>query len=461
MRTLPITLRLTLAYTAAMLLVLLAAGLFVALRLRADLDDRVNNNLQARNAAALNAYREGTSLAAVALEDPEESFVQLLDASGTVVQSGGEVVAPAVLPDEVREARDGRVVVERSLPGVDGPARVLATGFAADGQQLTMVTGQSLLDRNEALSSVVDSFLWGGLTSLLLASAAGYGLARAGLAPVEAMRRRAAEISMAGLPARLPLPPARDEVRRLGETLNAMLARIREAFERERRFVADASHELRTPLAVMRTELDGALLLRPGEPDVRLALQAVRSECCRLTRLADDLLVLARLDEGRLPLRTTSVDLGELLMLVRDQYADLAADAGRFITLDIPRTVSVQADPDRLRQVLSNLLDNAIRHGDGEIALRTSLMTDGVEICVSDHGHGFPTGFPDRAFERFSRADSTRSEAGAGLGLAMVRAIADAHGGRVWITGNTETTVHLWLPRSSKLSPHSHLISAS
>jgi signal transduction histidine kinase len=88
-------------------------------------------------------------------------------------------------------------------------------------------------------------------------------------------------------------------------------------------------------------------------------------------------------------------------------------------------------------------------------------MTDGVEICVSDHGHGFPTGFRTGRSNGFSCADSTRSEAGAGLGLALVRAIADAHGGRVWITGNTETTVHLWLPRSSKLSPHSHLISAS
>ena len=456
MKKLPITVRLTVAFAAAMLLVLLAAALFVALRLRADLDDQVDNNLRARNTAALNAYREGTSLAAVAVEDPEESFVQLLDDSGAVLQSGGEVIGPAALPDEVRQARRGPVMVERNLAGVDGPARVLVSGITVDDRQLAIVTGQSLLDRNEALSSVVDSFLWGGATSLLLASAAGYGLAKAGLAPVEAMRRRAAEVSMAGLPVRLPLPPAKDEIRRLGETLNTMLARIGEAFERERSFVADASHELRTPLAVMRTELDGALLMRSSEPDVRLALLATRSECCRLTRLADDLLVLARLDGGRLPLRTTSIEVAELLVLVRDHYADLAAEAGRFITLDAPQTVSVQADPDRVRQVLSNLLDNAIRYGGGEIALRASPAADGVEISVSDHGPGFPSGFVDRAFERFSRADSMRGEAGAGLGLALVRAIALAHGGRVWITAKAVTTIHFWLP-----NPHSHLISAS
>lgn len=456
MRRLPIRIRLTAAFATAMLLMLFGAALFVALRLRADLDDRVNNNLHARSVAAVNAYREGTSLAAVALEDPEESFVQLLDQSGLVLQSAGEVIGPSILPDDVRRSLGGPVLIERELPGVDGPARILVSGFTVDGLRLTLATGQSLLDRNEALASVVNSFLWGGVTSLLLASAAGYGLARAGLAPVEAMRRRASEISIAGSPCDLPLPPARDEVRRLGETLNAMLARMREAYEHERRFVADASHELRTPLAVMRTELDGALLSRPAESDVRLTLLAVRSECDRLTRLADDLLVLARLDEGQLPLRTTTVEVSELFARVRDHYADLAAESGRFIVLDVAPTVVVQADPDRLRQVLINLLDNAIRHGEGEIALRASPFADGVEISVSDRGPGFPIDFASRAFERFSRGDSSRGEAGAGLGLALVQAIAVAHGGRVWINRNAVTAVHLWLPR-----PHSRLISAS
>lgn len=456
MRRLPIRVRLTAAFATAMLLVLLAAALFVALRLRADLDDQVNNNLQARTVAAINAYREGARLAAVALEDPEESFVQLLDGSGRILESGGEVIGPAILSDEVRQSRSGPVLVERELPGVDGPARILVTGITVDDRPLRIVIGQSLLDRNEALASVVNSFAWGGLTSLLLASVAGYGLARAGLAPVEAMRRRASEISIAGSTVGLPLPPARDEVRRLGETLNAMLARIRDAFERERRFVADASHELRTPLAVMRTEIDGALLRRPAEPDVRLALLAVRSECTRLTRLADDLLVLARLDEGRLPMHTTVVELSGLFELIRDQYADLAAEAGRFIVIDVPQKVAVYADPDRLRQVLINLVDNAIRHGKGEITLRAWPVADGVEINVSDQGRGFPDGFAERAFDRFSRADSTRGDAGAGLGLALVKAIAVAHGGRVWISSKASTAVHLWLPR-----PHSGLISAT
>jgi signal transduction histidine kinase len=206
----------------------------------------------------------------------------------------------------------------------------------------------------------------------------------------------------------------------------------------------------------MQTELDGALLMGRAEPEARLALVSVRSECCRLTRLADDLLVLARLDDGRLPLRPETFEIAALLALVRDQYADLAAEAGRFIVLDAPQQLSVQADPDRVRQVLNNLLDNAIRHGDGEIALCAEQLADGVEISVSDQGLGFPVGFVDQAFERFSRAGSARGEGGAGLGLALVRAVALAHGGRVWITAKAATTIHLWLPR-----PHSHLISAS
>jgi signal transduction histidine kinase len=198
------------------------------------------------------------------------------------------------------------------------------------------------------------------------------------------------------------------------------------------------------------------LLRRPAEPDVRLALLAVRSECSRLTRLSDDLLVLARLDEGRLPIHATAVELSGLFGLIRDHYADLAAEAGRFIVIDVPQNVSVYADPDRMRQVLINLLDNAIHHGKGEITLRASSVADGVEISVLDHGGGFPCDLAERAFDRFSRADSNRGEAGAGLGLSLVRAIAVAHGGRVWTSSKALTAVHLWLPR-----PHPGLISAS
>ena len=145
MTRLTITVRLTVGFAAAMVLMLIAAALFVALRLRADLDNRVNNSLRARNVAALRAYRYGTNLAGVVLEDPEESFVQLLDVSGAVRQSAGTVIGPAVLVEEVRRAEDESVMVERDLPGVDGPVRILATGMTVDGQQIEDMHSRSRL----------------------------------------------------------------------------------------------------------------------------------------------------------------------------------------------------------------------------------------------------------------------------------------------------------------------------
>ena len=144
-----------------------------------------------------------------------------------------------------------------------------------------------------------------------------------------------------------------------------------------------------------------------------------------------------------------------LFDIVRDRYADLAAESGRFIALEAPSCTSVQADPDRLRQVLSNLLDNAIRHGEGEIALRAAELSDGVDITISDEVE-VPRQLYGQGLRTISRADPTRGDTGAGLGLALVQAIAVAHGGRVWISCKAGTTVHLWLP-----NPHSRLISAS
>ena len=157
-----------------------------------------------------------------------------------------------------------------------------------------MVVGQSLDDRDETLAGLVASFAIGGPIAVLLASLLGYALAAAGLRPVEAMRRRAAEVSLERDGERLPLPAAHDEIRRLGETLNEMLDRLRGSLERERRFVADASHELRTPVAVIKTELEGALRAGGHDPRVREALVAAVEECDHLAQLAEDLLVLAR-----------------------------------------------------------------------------------------------------------------------------------------------------------------------
>jgi two-component system, OmpR family, sensor kinase len=263
------------------------------------------------------------------------------------------------------------------------------------------------------------------------------------------MRGRAAELSPDG-DERLPLPPARDEIRRLGETLNEMLDRLRGAFERERRFVADASHELRTPIAVAKAELEAALRARDCGPEARAALVAAVAECDRLAQLAEDLLVIARAGEEGLPVRCERLRARATLAGVRDRFADRAAELGRAIHVDAPDGVELWADPLRMRQALGNLVDNALRHGAGDVTLTARPASTGVELLVTDAGAGFGE-LGEQAFERFARGDESRTGGGAGLGLAIVRTIAEAHGGTAAIVPGEGATVRLWLPSQAHL----------
>jgi signal transduction histidine kinase len=445
---LPIRARLTAAFALAMVLVLAAAALFVYVRLKDDLDESVDLALQAR-AAAVAASGEAAGGAA---EESEEGFAQVLSADGEVIDSVGDVSGPVLDgAARARAAAGGRMELEQEVPGIEGTTRILAGPVTAEaGAELAVfAVGQSLDDRDETLAGLAASFLIGGPVVVLIASLLGYLLASAGLRPVEAMRRRAGEISLEQPGERLPLPAARDEVRRLGETLNEMLDRMRRSFERERRFVADAGHELRTPVAVIRAELEGMLRAGGHDPEVREALVAALEECDHLAQVAEDLLVLGRAAEGELPIRPVPIEVVPLLEGVRARFADRARERRREIRLDAANGLSVEADELRLRQALGNLVDNALRHGGGDIELRSrrSGGDGGVELEVADAGPGFAPELAGRAFERFARGDTARTRGGTGLGLAIVRAIAEAHGGRAEIVdGGPGATVRLWLP---------------
>lgn len=449
MSRLPILVRLTAAFAAATLLMLAAAAGFVYLRLRADLDDGVDANLRARATAAATALTDGSSVAAVAVEDPEESFAQVLSAGG-VLATAGSPVGAAITPAEVGEVLvggpDHGLVVERGLPGIDGTARILVIRHDTGTGPVVIAVGQSLRDRDEALSSVVTSFLVGGVGALVVASMAGYALARAGLAPVEAMRLRASEISASDDVAELPLPAARDQIRRLGETLNDMLGRLHRSYERERRFVDDASHELRTPLAVIQTDLEGALLVGGHRAEVRAALESALEETHRLARIAEDLLVLARAAGGELPLSRRPVSVPTVLTWVQGRFAGAARASQRSIRVDAPAGLTLHADEDRLRQVLTNLVDNALRHGAGDLTLSAQAVDGGVRILVRDEGAGFPDWFAPRAFQRLTRADPNHRGSGAGIGLAIVRTVVEAHGGNATAKVGPPGRVCLWLP---------------
>ena len=456
LRRLPVRLRLTLAFAGVMALVLAATGAFVYLRMKSELDTTVDQGLRA----------SATDLVAVVRQSPEgldrsgsrpliergERIAQVLDSSGGVVGAAGTQRRSLLAPGELGRALRGTQSIERDrVSGLEGPGRLLATPVRVDGHRLVIVVGASLDDRDEALASLLWVLVLGGPAALLLASLAGYGVAAAALRPVESMRREAEAVSLAEPGRRLPVPAAQDEVGKLARTLNEMLARQEAAFARERTFVSDASHELRTPLAILRTELELALGRGRTTEELEAALRSAAEEADRLARLAEDLLVVAQSDQGRLHVRLETVPAGELLERVRVRFEGRAADAGRSIRVESPADGQVRADPFRIEQALGNMVENAFGHGRGDVVLAAFEQGGAVELRVLDDGPGFPDDFIEAAFERFSRADAARSRGGFGLGLSIVATIAAAHGAAAGARNRPAGGAEVWIrvPRAS------------
>ncbi|MEO8966498.1 MAG: ATP-binding protein [Solirubrobacteraceae bacterium] len=259
------------------------------------------------------------------------------------------------------------------------------------------------------------------------------------------MRRQAAEISAGDAGRRLTVPPASDEVSRLGTTLNAMLVRLEKAFARESQFVSDASHELRTPLGIVKTELELALRGARTPTELREAIRSAAEENDHVIRLAEDLLVLARANQGRLAVRRTDLDLAETLRGVLRRFEPRAAEQRRELHLEAAADGCAFADPLRLEQAVANLIDNALRYGNGPVTVSAGITPSGVEIHVTDAGPGFSPEFIAEAFERFTRADGARGGGGAGLGLSIVRAIAVAHAGTAHVANRSQGGADAWI----------------
>ena len=316
MRRLPLRIRLTLAFAVAMAVVLAILGAFLYVRVREALDEQLNQSLRTRAQAA------GIAGPGRRVGD-DEGFVQVL---------GGNTSGP-LSPEEVERARRESYFAERErVPGLEGPIRLFVT--EANGR--VVVAGTSLDDRDEAVSALLTQLAIGGPIALVLASLAGYALAGAALRPVEAMRQRAQEISARVDGDRLPEPEGDDEIARLARTLNAMLARLEAGMERERRFVAEASHELRTPLASLKAELELALRRPRSTGELRAAIASAVEETDRLAALAEDLLVLARSDEGELRVDRRPIRARELLENVARRFAARAEEAGLDVEVDAP-----------------------------------------------------------------------------------------------------------------------------
>lgn len=449
---LPIRVRVAAAFALAMAAVLAASGAFVYAKLGADLAHALDQDLRLRAQDLRALAREpGDSLAADSsahLVEAGESFAQLLAPGGRVLDSTASVRGAPLLPaSALADARGGPAFFDRdSVRGLNEPARLLATPVTrAGGERAVLVVGATRENRAEALRSLRTELLIAGPLALVVATALGYLLAGSGLRAVDAMRRRAAHISAARPGERLPVPRTRDELERLGETLNDMLDRLEDALERERGFVADAGHELRTPLALLRAELDFALQHADSEQELREALRTASEETDRLSQLAADLLLIAGAERGGLPLRIERIGVGELLESVRNRFAWRAGDAGRDLVADAPAGLALDGDRLRLEQALGNLVENALRHGGGEIELHARRAGDRVELRVCDRGPGFRADFIPQAFQRFSRGDESHGGAGAGLGLSIVDAVAQAHGGASGARNRDGGGAEVWL----------------
>ncbi|MET8136015.1 ATP-binding protein [Streptomyces sp. NPDC005251] len=428
---LPVVGRLVLAVALAMALVLTGAAGLVYWRVETALDGQLDEDLAAYQQTLDRAVRGGQELPA----GPNGSLRQVLDTDGRVVRSSASVRDQRLLTPAEREAAAHGAVVRRDigalLPITDGTLRLRAQRVTADGQPLIVIAAVQRGHRDEALRELLAQLALASGLTLLAASYVGYRTARAALRPVERYRVGAAALAdgadaSPGL--RLEVPTDRDdEITRLGHTLNRMLGRLAASAAREHQFIADASHELRTPLTLMRAELDVALHRPRTAEELTETLRSVDAEARRLVTLANALLDLEQLGSGeRIQRVPTALD--SLLDDVCAQYRTAAERDGRTLTA-VYDPATVRVDSRWLEPAVGTLLDNALRHGRGAIVVRAEVHDGRLTLSVSDEGSGFPPDFLPRAFDRFSRAEASRTTPGAGLGLALVTAVAASHDG--------------------------------
>jgi signal transduction histidine kinase len=419
-----------------MAVVFAVAGFFLYHHLATSLDRTLAQGLRARAADISLLVQQADAGLRESSFNPgnASSFAQVLDGRQRIFDHTPGLGTKSLLTTpEFAAATRAPVIVVRTHGGGEA-IRLFAQPVRAQDRRLVVVVGTPLKTRDDALATLRTELLVGGPLALLLASLLGYVVAAGALRPVERMRTRVTAISGNRLGDRLPVPPSGDEISRLGKTLNDMLARIEMAMERERSFVADASHELRTPLAHLRAEVELALESPRSHDELEAALRSVAMETDRLAQLAEDLLLLAQVEEGTLPIRRQEVRVDELLGGIARRFERRALEEAREIEV-AANGAHLNVDRLRFEQALGNLVENALRYGKGTIRL----AGDTQSLRVSDEGPGFPPGFAPRAFERFSRADESRGTGGAGLGLAIVAAVAESHGGSAAVAGATVT----------------------
>lgn len=447
----PLRVRLALGFALGTALLIGVVGLGFVLQLRTSLYATLDVGLAGRAATLTEQYTSGGLPALRTTRDEEP--MQVVTVDGRILVSSTDLAARPVLDSRALSAVlarrvDGSGPLGFTAGGEDDRTRFLGTVLSdRDGLVLVVGTGTDIADTAD--EHVDTGLLILGPIAVVAAGLGAWWLSGAALRPVERMRRQSAGLARYDDGTHLAVPNTRDEIASLASTLNELLDRQRhalsqerQALERERGFVADAGHELRTPLATLRAELE--LAGRPGRDRDQLAeaVSSAAGETDRLIRLAEDLLTLARADGTGGFLRVRPTDLTD----VTSAAARAASAVGDLrdvdVVVDAPPHLEAEADPDRLRQALDNVLANAIHHSPGHsvVTLTLAREDDRAVFSVADDGPGFPEGFLPHAFERFRRADTARArgDGGSGLGLAIVDTIAHAHHGRARATNRAE-----------------------
>jgi heavy metal sensor kinase len=432
--------RLTLWNALAVAVVLAFFAGLVYVLLRRALSEQTESIL----AAALAQLQSDTLIAAdtdARLDHWAEEFKEHQNLLSVFYRPDGTVQARTLGLDENNvppfPAAAGGPTYDEQVPGV-GRHRALARRVSFGGREFVVLLLAPLASVDHQLAEVRAVLLAAGPAALLLAAAFGYWLARRSLDPVDRLRRAADAINAEDLTRRLPVLNPDDEFGRLTRTINAMIARLERSFSEVRRFTADASHELRTPLTVLRSEIEVALSKPQSPAEQQELLGSVLEEVSRMSRLTDQLLALSRRDAGVEQFEPRPVDLAALAADVVEAMRPLAESRGVQLSLDRPAPVLVLGDEGRLRQVVINLLDNALKYTPEGGRVEVGALTKGGNalMTVRDTGIGIPAEHLPHVFERFYRVDKARSreQGGTGLGLSISKSIVTAHGGGIELT---------------------------
>lgn len=372
----------------------------------------------------------GVDVAALEAAVGDAALLQIIDSNGSVILATDDDYETRPVTDQTPAVGETLEFTVDSLPDDAEPFIVVVSSVETPDGRVRVVTAQSLESVQEATSVLVTLLGIGVPLVIAVVAATSYAVVGRALAPVEAIRRRVAGVSSVDQEARVPVPDGQDEIARLAETMNSMLARLQAAAATQHRFVADASHELRTPLATIRTTSELATL-HPEAMDRDRATDIVLTETRRLERLVSDLLLLARSDEHGLVMHVEDVDLDDI---VTGEISRLRSEGAVKVAVDVV-SVKVRGDAQHLLRAVRNLMDNAGRYATSTITVKLATGDGMALLDVADDGPGIPESERERVFERFVRLDDSRerSTGGTGLGLAITRQIALAHGGSVHV----------------------------